>query len=350
MSEITFDNVKITSSFDVPEAGGNLVSGETIGKHFGKIAKHMNDESIHHTVDNVLSDTSENPVQNKVIKTELNKKANKEIYTDSGISLGRDPDTDFGLHSIAIGDYCTATGRTSIAIGNQVVATADHAISIGNFTTASGEKSVAMNDSTTAEGANSFAGGLESKTIGNNSFAFGSNVVTNKNNSAAFGTYNKSDENTLFSIGNGDSDTERSNAFEITKTGGKLHDKDIATADNIPTSLPADGGNADTANKLASSSYTTLTIDTTDWTDNSNGGYVCTKTLSSAMAYTNFNIDVVLSTDQSAAKLQIEAWNNVIADGRIAQTTSSGSTTAFTFYAFTNKPSVAINVGIQGVS
>lgn len=81
MSEITFDNVKITSSFDVPETGGNLVSGETIGKHFGKIAKHMNDESIHHTVDNVLSDTSENPVQNKVIKTELDKKADKTVAT-----------------------------------------------------------------------------------------------------------------------------------------------------------------------------------------------------------------------------------------------------------------------------
>ena len=233
--ERIFINVKITSSFDVPETGGNLVSGETIGQHFGKIAKHMEDGSIHHTVDNVLSNTSENPVQNKVVTTELNKKANKEIYTDSGISLGRDPDTDFGLHSIAIGDYCTATGRTSIAIGNQVVATADRAIAIGNFTTASAIKSTAIGDSTIAEGANSFAGGLESKTIGNNSFAFGSNVVTNKNNSAAFGTYNKSDENTLFSIGNGDSDTERSNAFEITKTGGKLHNKNIITIDDVAT-------------------------------------------------------------------------------------------------------------------
>ena len=79
--ERIFNNVKITSSFDVPETGGNLISGETIGKHFGKIAKHMNDESIHHTVDNVLSDTSENPVQNKVIKIELDNKADKTVAT-----------------------------------------------------------------------------------------------------------------------------------------------------------------------------------------------------------------------------------------------------------------------------
>lgn len=41
--ERTFDNVKITSSFEVPETRENLVSGETIGKHFGKIAKVIGD-------------------------------------------------------------------------------------------------------------------------------------------------------------------------------------------------------------------------------------------------------------------------------------------------------------------
>lgn len=43
MSEKTFDNVKITSSFNVPETRENLVSGETIGQHFGKIAKVIED-------------------------------------------------------------------------------------------------------------------------------------------------------------------------------------------------------------------------------------------------------------------------------------------------------------------
>lgn len=43
MSEKTFNNVKITSSFNVPKTRENLVSGETIGKHFGKIAKVIED-------------------------------------------------------------------------------------------------------------------------------------------------------------------------------------------------------------------------------------------------------------------------------------------------------------------
>lgn len=41
-------------------------------------------------------------------------------------------------------------------------------------------------------------------------------------------------------------DKGKLDAFEITTTGGKLHDKDIATTDLIPTTLPANGGNADT--------------------------------------------------------------------------------------------------------
>lgn len=218
MSEITFDNVKITSSFDVPETGGNLISGETIGKHFGKIAKHMNDESIHHTVDNVLSDTSENPVQNKVINAALNEKASKD----------------------------TMTGATSSADGTSGLVPAP-------------------------------ASGDEDKFLrGNGTWA-------------------------------------------------------------IPE-------------KLDSSSYTTVTIDTSDWTANPDGGYMFTYTLPTTMPYDNFNFDVVLSADQSAAKLQIEAWSCVIADGNITQTTSNSSTTAFTFYAFTTQPSVALTVGIQGVS
>lgn len=77
MSEQIFNDVKITSSFDIPETKENLVSGETIGKHFGKIAKHIGDESIHHTVDNALSSTSTNPVQNKVVNTALNNKTQR---------------------------------------------------------------------------------------------------------------------------------------------------------------------------------------------------------------------------------------------------------------------------------
>lgn len=381
------------------------------------------------TIDNTLSDTSENPVQNKIVKAELDKKAEKSIYGNKFISLGRKPDTTVGDYSAAFGLEPSASGDYSLAIGSE----------------------------TEAIGDDSFAGGNLAKAEGHDSLAFGEGVETKKNHSAAFGIYNQSNNDTLFSIGNGWKEYDnlthqyvpkRQNAFEITTTGGKLHNKDIATTDMIPetvgnyskpesgipktdlaadvqTSLnkadtalqehqsltgyvksdderltdarPANGGNADTvnghtinadvpadavftdttyepatsstdglmsaadkskldsnacdiANKLVSSSYTTLTISTSDWTANSNGGYTCTKTLSSAMAYEHFNFEVVLSSEQASAKLQIESWNYVMADGMITQTTSNGSTTSFTFYAFTTKPTVALTVAIQGVS
>lgn len=110
------------------------------------------------------------------------------------------------------------------------------------------------------------------------------------------------------------------------------------------------GGSAVIAMKLSSESYTELTIEPTDWESDSDGSFKCVKTLASALPYENFNFEVVLSNDKDAAKLQITSWNYVMADGRISQTTANGRTTAFTFYAFATKPTVALTVAVQGVS
>lgn len=110
------------------------------------------------------------------------------------------------------------------------------------------------------------------------------------------------------------------------------------------------GGSAVIAMKLSSESYTELTIEPTDWESDSDGNFKCVKILASALPYDNFNFEVVLSNDKAAAKLQITSWNYVMADGRISQTTANGRTTAFTFYAFTTKPTVALTIAIQGVS
>ena len=215
MSEKTFNNVKITSSFDIPEAKENLVSGETIGKHFGKIAKHMEDESIHHTVDDKLSITSTNPLQNKVATEKF---ASKEIYGGTTINVGRMVATTVGANSSTIGVENIASGMMSFAEGYK----------------------------TTASGSISHAEGQGTEAKGQSSHTEGQGTIANNTAEHASGRYNVSNEDTLFSIGDGTSDDERHNAFEITKTGGKLHDKNIATVYDIPTSLPANGGNADT--------------------------------------------------------------------------------------------------------
>lgn len=91
-NEVTGEGITVDDgiSFDVPETRENLVSGETIGSHFGKIAKHMEDESIHHTVDDALSDTSENPVENKAVKAAFDKKADKNYKIDSSDAFTTD--------------------------------------------------------------------------------------------------------------------------------------------------------------------------------------------------------------------------------------------------------------------
>lgn len=132
-------------------------------------------------VDAELSETSENPVQNKIINTALNNKADKSKYSDTTINVGRKADTTVGV-------YSTAEGNDTIASGDY-----------------------------------SHTGGRHTKAL--------------HNYEVAYGEYNQSNDDTLFSIGDGTNDSARHNAFEITATGGKLHDKDIATTDLIPNEV-----------------------------------------------------------------------------------------------------------------
>lgn len=116
-------------------------------------------------------------------------------------------------------------------------------------TTASGVNSHAEGYMTIASNIVTHAGGTGSKASKEGSFAHGQVVKASSNNyEVAFGTFNKSNVDTLFSIGNGTDEDTRSNAFEITKTTGKLFDKEIVTKEDIPTTLPANGGNASTVN------------------------------------------------------------------------------------------------------
>lgn len=117
----------------------------------------------------------------------------------------------------------------------------------GHTTTASGHSSHAEGTTTTASGLNAHAGGHIAVAGKICTFAHGEIVEAISNDyEVAFGAFNKSNTDTLFSIGNGTDENKRSNAFEITKTTGKLFDKELATKEDIPTTLPANGGNADT--------------------------------------------------------------------------------------------------------
>ena len=253
-------------------------------------------------VDSELSDTSENPVQNKVINAALNEKASKAKYGDETINVGRKADTTVGNYSTAEGYFNTASGEYSHAEGilNTASGYASHAEGYSNIasgihshaegesteaneynshaeghgtiasnynshaegesttasgqqshaegrnTTASGGESHAEGYNTTASGYSSHSGGNSSESKGDYSFAHGRIVTANNDNEVAFGIYNVSNSDTLFSIGDGTDSENRHNAFEITTDGGKLHDKNIATPES-----------------------TIITLSTTDWSSNS---------------------------------------------------------------------------------
>ena len=167
------------------------------------------------TIDDTLSDTSTNPVQNKVVKQAIDKKADKSLYGNTTINVGRKSETTVGAYSTAEGYSTTASGKYSHTEGYDTTASGYGCHAEGLGTTASGQYSHAAGHISIASGDYSYAGGSYTKAL--------------RNNEVAYGQYNQSNSDTLFSIGDGTSDTARHNAFEITTTGGKLHDKDIAT-------------------------------------------------------------------------------------------------------------------------
>lgn len=138
-----------------------------------------------------------------------------------------------GNRSLAIGDSCVAQGENSVAIGQNSVALGKSSIAIGSATTSRNTNSITTGDRTVAAGDNAFSGGIYSRSIGFNAFSYGNNCFARNNNSVTFGINNatlateqflcgansKPTTDTLFAVGNGTSDTARSNAFEVKKDG-----------------------------------------------------------------------------------------------------------------------------------
>ncbi|MGC1471110.1 MAG: tail fiber domain-containing protein [Psychroserpens sp.] len=121
-----------------------------------------------------------------------------------------------GQSSFASGLRTTASGGASVAFGVETWASANNSVAFGQSTTASAFSSTSMGQSTIASGQNSIAMGFNTRA---NSYA-----------STAIGRYNVGGgnpsewiaDNPLFEIGNGTSNSNRSNALTVTKQGTHL--------------------------------------------------------------------------------------------------------------------------------
>ena len=169
----------------------------------------------------------------EAIKEKLDSYALKSKYGDTTINVGRKAGTTVGVYSTAEGYNTTVSGNCSHAEGSSSTASGSYSHAEGSQTTASGFSSHAEGADTVASGDYSHAEGVGTTASGNYSHAGGHCTKALHDNEAAYGKYNESKDNTLFSIGDGTDDDARHNAFEITVTGGILHDGEIMTQNKI---------------------------------------------------------------------------------------------------------------------
>ncbi|MEM6456048.1 MAG: hypothetical protein AAF772_13215 [Acidobacteriota bacterium] len=164
-------------------------------------------------------------------------------------------DANIGINSMGLGRNTRASGQDSVAMGRSAKAEGSASIALGNGSTASGSESFAANSGTQAMGQASaalgwfskatgfatVAGGRSTEASGEHAVAFGERTLASGWNAVALGTdvearafasvalgrFNIAggDDNSwvpqdqLFVVGNGDSDTNRNNAFTILKNG-----------------------------------------------------------------------------------------------------------------------------------
>ena len=150
-----------------------------------------------------------------------------------------------GTYSTSMGAATTASGAIATAMGVNTTASGNNSTAMGVNTTASGTASTAMGHITTASGISATAMGAATTASGLRSTAMGYNTTAPSYAETALGIWNSTytpnstnsfnNADRLFVIGNGTSNSAKSNALTIYKDG-RMNINDAYT---MPT---ADGG------------------------------------------------------------------------------------------------------------
>jgi hypothetical protein len=147
---------------------------------------------------------------------------------NSSISMGESTRA-LGGYSTALGEM-TTSGYGATAMGGFTTASGDYSTAMGQFTTATRLGATSMGASTVASGYGSTAMGSNTVAAGDGSTAMGYYSISRPYASLAIGRYNDTtcsvngsvnwvDSDPVFVIGNGTSNSARSNAFTILKNG-----------------------------------------------------------------------------------------------------------------------------------
>lgn len=140
------------------------------------------------------------------------------------IPLGYFPDSIFTQESAPVryGD-----GNLSTIQGSNTTASANNSHAEGMNTTASGIESHAEGSNTTASGDESHAEGYGTKASGDYSHVEGFETIASGDKQHVQGIYNLSDTTSAHIVGNGTSDTERSNAYTLDWEGNAWFAGDV---------------------------------------------------------------------------------------------------------------------------
>ena len=125
-----------------------------------------------------------------------------------------------GTNANAFGQDNNASGYISIAMGGNTNSTGSYSTTMGTETLASGHSCVAMGKATRATADFATAMGRTTTASGYASTSIGYQTIADQDNMLAIGQYNTEDNtNTLFAVGNGTDDNNRSDAFTILNNG-----------------------------------------------------------------------------------------------------------------------------------
>lgn len=158
--------------------------------------------------------------------------------------------------SHAEGEGSVANGARAHAEGYFTQANHNQAHSEGMNTVASGINSHAEGWGTTASGQNAFSGGKNTLASGTNSFANGLSTIAAGAQQVVHGKYNVSDTTSLMIVGNGTSDTDRSNAYTLDSNGNAWFSGEVYIGSITGTNKD------DGSKKLATEEYVSEEVDT----------------------------------------------------------------------------------------
>lgn len=143
---------------------------------------------------------------------------NNFSYGAASIAMGQQNFTG-GVQSVAMGLQNETWGKSAVALGYANKAKEETSIAIGNHNIASAMGAVALGYNNEAAGGYSLTSGTENKTSVYGAHALGRGLNASVQNGTVVGQWNASKNNLLFSVGNGASTEERSNALEVYTDG-----------------------------------------------------------------------------------------------------------------------------------